>query len=128
MNSDKHKPNNNAAPTTKLNAFVLKFIWLLMILVCISEPKPVHVIQSVKDIMEIWWRHQMETFSALLVLFCGEFTGHRWIPQRPVTRSFDVFFDLRLNNGWVNNREADDLRCHCTHYDVIVMNLSVKSW
>ena len=29
---------------------------------------------------------------------CGEFTGRRWIPrQRPVTRSFDVFFDLRLN-------------------------------
>ena len=29
---------------------------------------------------------------------CGEFTGHRWIPsQRPVTRSFDVFFDLSLN-------------------------------
>ena len=29
---------------------------------------------------------------------CGEFTGHRWIPlTRPVTRSFDVFFDLRLN-------------------------------
>ena len=34
----------------------------------------------------------------------GEFTGHRWIPphththtQSPVTRSFDVFFDLRLN-------------------------------
>ena len=27
---------------------------------------------------------------------CGEFTG--WFPtQRPVTRSFDVFFDLRLN-------------------------------
>ena len=30
---------------------------------------------------------------------CGEFTGPRWIPrtQRPVMRSFDVFFDLRLN-------------------------------
>ena len=28
---------------------------------------------------------------------CWEFTGLRWIPaQRPVTRSFDVFFDLRL--------------------------------
>ena len=28
----------------------------------------------------------------------GEFTGDRWIPsQSPVTRSFDVFFDLRLN-------------------------------
>ena len=30
---------------------------------------------------------------------CGEFTGHRWIPsQKPVTRSFGVSFDLRLNN------------------------------
>ena len=39
---------------------------------------------------------------------CGEFTGPRWIPRTkagpvnsphkwPVTRSFDVFFDLRLN-------------------------------
>ena len=36
------------------------------------------------------WRHQMETFSALLVT--GEFPA-----QRPVTRSFDVYFDLRLN-------------------------------
>ena len=25
-------------------------------------------------------------------------------------------------NGWVNNREAGDLRRHCTHYDVIVMH------
>ena len=26
---------------------------------------------------------------------CGEFIGHRWIPlTKPVTRSFDVFFDL----------------------------------
>ena len=29
---------------------------------------------------------------------CGEFTGPRWNPaQKPVTRSFYVFFDLRLN-------------------------------
>ena len=44
-----------------------------------------------------WWRHQMETVSALLA-FCarnshvaGEFPA-----QRPVTRNFDAFFDLRL--------------------------------
>ena len=45
-----------------------------------------------------WWRHQMETFSALLVLCEGNslITGE-FPPQRPVTRSFDVFFDLRLN-------------------------------
>ena len=27
-----------------------------------------------------WWRHQMETFSALLALCEGGFTGDRWIP------------------------------------------------
>ena len=44
----------------------------------------------------------------------GEFPA-----QRPVTRSFDVFFD-RIT-GWVNNGEAGDLRRHRAHYDVIVM-------
>ena len=38
----------------------------------------------------------------------------------PVTRSFDVPFNLRLND-WVNNREAGDLRLRRAHYDVIVM-------
>ena len=27
-----------------------------------------------------WWRHQMETFSALLALCMRKPTGHRWIP------------------------------------------------
>ena len=47
----------------------------------------------------------------------------RWIPaQRPVTRRFDVFFDLRLNKRLSKqNRHAGDLRRHRTHYDVIVM-------
>ena len=52
----------------------------------------------------------------------GEFTGHRWISlQMPVTRSFDVFVDLRLNKRWVNNLQAGDLRRHHTHDDVILM-------
>ena len=47
--------------------------------------------------MLTWWRHQMETFPALLALWernppvTGGFPS-----QRPVTpRRFDVFFDLR---------------------------------
>ena len=54
---------------------------------------------------------------------CGEFTGPRWIPHtKPVTRSFDVFFDMRLiKNGWVNNGEVGDLRRYRTHYDVTIM-------
>ena len=46
----------------------------------------------------IWWRHQMEAFSALLALCAGNSPVPGEFPaQRPVTRSFDVFFDIRLN-------------------------------
>ena len=31
-------------------------------------------------------------------------------------------------NGWVNNREAGDLRCYHGHYDVSVMMLLVSLW
>ena len=41
--------------------------------------------------------------------------------QRPVTRSFDVFFDRRPKYGWVNNREVGDLRRHRAHCDVSVV-------
>ena len=45
-----------------------------------------------------WWRHQIETFSALLAIWAGNSPVPGEFPaQRPVTRSFDVFFDLRLN-------------------------------
>ena len=69
-----------------------------------------------------WWRHQMEAFSALLAICAGNspVTGE-FHAQRPVTRSFDVFFDLLLNKRWVNTREAGDLRRYRAHYDVTVM-------
>ena len=45
-----------------------------------------------------WWRHQMETFSALQAICAGNSQVPGEFPtQRPVTRSFDVFLDLRLN-------------------------------
>ena len=45
-----------------------------------------------------WWRHQMETFSALLALCAGNSPVPVNSPHKAsITRSFDVFFDLRLN-------------------------------
>ena len=45
-----------------------------------------------------WWRHQMETFSALVAIYVGKSSVIDEFPvQRPVTRSFNVFFDLCLN-------------------------------
>ena len=66
----------------------------------------------------------METFSALLDLCAGNLPVTGEFPaQRPVTRNFAVFFDLRLNiNALVNNREAGDLRRNRADYDVIVMS------
>ena len=53
----------------------------------------------------------------------GEFPA-----QRPVTRSFDVFFDLRLINGWLNNQNVGDLRHHFAHYDATVMELKLHTY
>ena len=62
----------------------------------------------------------METFSALLALCEGKSPVTGEIPsQRPVARSFDVFFDLRLK---VNTRKAGDLKRHRAFYDVIVIS------
>ena len=46
----------------------------------------------------LWWRHQMKKFIALLAFCAGNSPVTDEFPtQRPVTQSFDVFFDLRLN-------------------------------
>ena len=67
----------------------------------------------------------METFSASLAICAGNSPVSGEFPaQRPVTRNFDVFFDLRLNSDWINNREAGDLRRYRAHYDVILMQWS----
>ena len=66
------------------------------------------------------WRHQMETFSALLAICAGSSPVPSEFPaQMPVTRSFDVF--CAHINSWVNNGEAGDLRSILTHYDVTVV-------
>ena len=53
----------------------------------------------------------------------GEFTGHRWIPLTKGQWRGPLMFCLICVwiNGWVNNREADDLKHHRTHYDFPVM-------
>ena len=56
------------------------------------------------DRLTPWWHHNMETFSVLLAI-CG---GNSPVPgefpaQKPVTWSFDVFFDLRLNK-WLSKQ------------------------
>ena len=64
--------------------------------------------QNVLLVFRTWWRHQMETFSALLALCAGNLPVTDEFPaQRPVTRSLGVFFDLRLNE-WLCKRQSWD--------------------
>ena len=77
-----------------------------------------------------WWRHQMETFSALLAICAvnspvpGEFPT-----QRPVTRSFDVYFDLRPNKrlskqswGWWFETQSRPLWRHRIEQFVLLLS------
>ena len=60
----------------------------------------------------------MDTFSALLAICAGNSPVTGEFPmQRPVTRSFDVFFDVCLSKQWWG-----------WHYDVIVMFRQTADW
>ena len=67
-----------------------------------------------------WWRNQMGPFYALLALCVGNspYTGEI-AAQRPVTRSFDVLFDLRNKRlskqswGWGFQTPSRPLWRHC---------------
>ena len=57
---------------------------------------------------------------------------HRWpvnSPQKGQWRGAKMFSLIcTWINGWLNNREAGDLRRHRTHYDVIVMKILLATW
>ena len=70
----------------------------------------------------------MATFSAQLALCAGNSSVAGEVPaQRPVTRSFDVFFDHRLNQqlseqswGWWFETTSRPLWRHCNEMAVIL--------
>ena len=52
----------------------------------------------IDHVIESWWRHEMETLSALLAFCAGNSSATGEFPsQRPVTQGFDVLFDRRVN-------------------------------
>ena len=64
-----------------------------------------------------WWHHQMETFSALLALCAGNSPASVNSPHKGQWRGALMFSLIcAWINGWVNNREAGDLRRHRAHY------------
>ena len=84
-----------------------------------------------------WWRHQMETFSALLAICAGNSPVTDEFPaQRPATRRFDVLFDMHLNNrlsrqwwGWWFEKPSRSIwRHHNEFMDDTLKLMKVMVW
>ena len=65
------------------------------------------------------WAIEMPVIWYAIVPVTGEFPS-----QKPVTRSFDIFFDLRLNKR-LSHRDAGDLIRYRTPYDATIMICSI---
>ena len=73
-----------------------------------------------------WWRHHMETFSALLAFVRGIHRSPVNSPHKGQWRGALMFslICVWINDWVINNREAGDLRRYRAHYDIIVMLIS----
>ena len=77
-----------------------------------------------------WWRHQIETFSALLAISAGNSPVPVNFPHKGQWRGALMFSLICARiSGWLNNGEAGDLRRYRAHCDVIVMNyVIIRRW
>ena len=66
----------------------------------------------------IKWKHFSRYWP-----FVRKSTGHRWIPLAKASEAelWCFFFICAWTHGWVNSRDAGDLKRNCAHYDVNVM-------
>ena len=86
---------------------------------CLAHEKR-DMLKPVKPAHYAWWRRQMETFSALLAICEGNSPVDS--PYKGQWRGVLMFSLIcAWTNGWANNRNTEDLRIHCAHHDVIVM-------
>ena len=77
-----------------------------------------------------WWRYQMENKNQRYWPFVR---GIHWSPVNSPHKGQwcgSLMFSLicAWTNGWVNNRDAGDLRRHGAHYDATVMVFVVMYW
>ena len=106
----------------RLTYLVLFICWISGIIGhhLIPQRNPIVGLQW-RKLRRAWWRHHMETYSALLAICArnspvtGEFSA-----QRPVTQSFDVFFNPCLikrlskqSRGWWFETLSRLLWRHC---------------
>ena len=96
-----------------------KSLWESLCFPCRFQPSSFIIHTCVTS--NIWWRHQIAIFSTLLVLCAGNSPVNS--PHKGQWGGALVFsLTCPWTNGYVNNRDAGDLRCYRAHYEVTVMN------
>ena len=104
--------------------------------VWVSRVTRTSYMRSCRRPLSTWWRHQMETYSALLAICAGNSPVTGEFPtQRPVTQSFDVFFHLslikRLNKqsrGWWFETPSRPLWRHCNETQSVFRNSFINDF
>ena len=88
-----------------------------------------YVMDAMFTSMLSWWRHQMESFIALLALCEGNSPVTVDSPHKGQWRGALMFSLIcAWINAWVNNRVAGDSRRHSAYYDVTVMVMAFLPW
>ena len=78
----------------------------------------------------ICWRHQIETFSAVLAPLCGEFTGHQWIPFTKASDTelwYFLWSTSEQTSLWLFEMPSCSLLRHCNDRPVIGKRLHVTT-
>ena len=115
--SDRSQVGHALAPCTLLSGNIRRSIAYTEL----AGGKRVPLLRRVSKIVSLMMTSTNGNIFRVTGPLCGEFTGPRWIPaQRPVTRSFDIFFDLLLNKrlskkswGWWFETLSRSLWRHC---------------
>ena len=68
-----------------------------------------------------WWRHQMKHIPRYWPFVWEIHRSPVNSPNKGQWHRALIFYICAWINGWVNNREAGDLRRNRAHYDVVVM-------
>ena len=89
-----------------------------------TKKAPSHCLKQVMTGLTVWswWLHQMETFPHYWPFVRGIHWSPVNSPHKGQWRRALMFSLICVwINGWVNNREAGDLRRYCAHYDITLM-------
>ena len=100
---------------------IVTFRWWLMACLFSAKPLPQPILVHHDDIIK--WKH----FPRYWPFVRGIHRSPVNSPHKGQRRGVLMFsFICASVNGWVNNREAGDLRRHRAHYDVTVMIITLR--